>query len=673
MLKKIISPYIPYLFILLFTLSVIIGFAKISYDHAYKDMTGLILRERRSTSFLAAKILEDRFDRIIDIVVSEADCDEVEESISKGNWKEAIKLYENLPKKFPFIERVFLNTPEGTATAVFPYIPGIVGNNYSYRDWYKGVSRTWQPYVSDIFKSTGVPEINTVSINVPIWSKEKKVIGIMGIQIKLDTLLAWSKIVSKDPSLLVFFVDKTGNVTGHPSYPPQGDIRNLSHLLAVQNVLKGETGEKILFDPQLKKDVLSTYYPVDPYGWGVVILERVDLVFENRDHYLNNLVLLWALIAFGVVLIIIIILKTKSVYSRLKEKEKILLESIGDGVFVLDKNFKIILWNKAAADITGLKSDEVIGKKYSGVLKFINAKSGNDTTHVIEDAVKKGEIKHLDLNTIMILPDGRKIPVGDSAAPIFSKNKVEGAIVVFHDMTQEHELNAAKDEFIGIAAHQLRTPLGVIRWNIETLLDNKFGQKTKETRKSLEDVYKNNLNLISLVNDLLDVSRINRGKVGSKPEPIDILALVKEIIEERKKDIQTRKIIVEVPTDTKIPKIHTDPNLISQVLRNLFSNALKYNKINGKISIDFKKRDKTLFITIKDSGIGIPKKDQDKVFEKFSRAGNAVKLGIGGTGLGLFVVKSYLEILRGSIRLESEEDKGTSFYLELPYEEHSHY
>lgn len=224
-----------------------------------------------------------------------------------------------------------------------------------------------------------------------------------------------------------------------------------------------------------------------------------------------------------------------------------------------------------------------------------------------------------------------------------------------------------KDEFLSIAAHQLRTPLGTMRWTIERSIAGKYGKVSKEMHEELLSIYASNLQLIKLVNDLLDVSKITQEKLTNEPVAVDIIPLVDASVKEMSIVASQSFItmIFEHPR-TQIGKVFVDPKLFHQIMENVLSNAIKYNKPHGKITIKINGNNHAVQISVADTGIGIPKKDQERVFEQFTRASNAAIANTEGTGLGLFIVKSYIALWDGRIWLDSEINKGTTLYMELP-------
>ena len=351
-----------------------------------------------------------------------------------------------------------------------------------------------------------------------------------------------------------------------------------------------------------------------------------------------------------------------------KQKIQAILESIGDGVFVVDENLNILVFNKTAETISGYSAKEAIGQKFSKILKFVLEKDGKVSDDFVLDAIETKKVQTMSEHTMLVRKDKTKVPVADSAAPIFnSDGEVLGCVVIFRDVTTEREIDRMKTEFISIAAHQLRTPLGNSRWTLEMLLDGDMGKLESKVENSIKEIQQHNVKLASLVDDLLDVSRINQGRVPDNPKKSDLFLLSKEAIKEQQAEIGRKKIKVDLKkTQQSYPKVYLDPKRFNDVIGNLLSNAIKYSRQKGLIKINFKLLKDFIEIRVSDSGIGIPLRDQKKIFSKFFRASNATNSKIDGFGLGLSVVKSYLESWGGSISFKSVEGKGVTFTIQVP-------
>ncbi len=349
-----------------------------------------------------------------------------------------------------------------------------------------------------------------------------------------------------------------------------------------------------------------------------------------------------------------------------KAKAEAILQSIGDGVFAVDLNYKVMLMNSVAEQLSGFSFGEARGKYYKDIFQFVQEKNPDSPYPLfVEEVVRTGTIKKLANHTILVKRDQTKLPISDSAAPILdNKGNVFGCIVVVRDASREREIERSKDEFISIAAHQLRTPLGSMRWIIEMVL--KYPETPQKVRDKIELINKSNNRMTILVNDLLNVSRIDQGKVQNEPQLTDISEVIKAAAAEIDAEAQEKKIAIDLRLNNTIPKIMIDPKRFRDVVQNLLSNAVKYNRVGGKAVIVAMLVANYIRISVSDDGIGIPKEDQERVFSKFYRAANAAESDTTGSGLGLFLVKSYVEEWGGAVRFQSIEGKGTTFYLELP-------
>jgi signal transduction histidine kinase len=223
-----------------------------------------------------------------------------------------------------------------------------------------------------------------------------------------------------------------------------------------------------------------------------------------------------------------------------------------------------------------------------------------------------------------------------------------------------------KTEFVSISAHQLRTPLSAIKWTLKMFLDGDLGELTKEQREFLEKTYQSNERMISLINDLLNVTRIEEGRYLYRVVLTDIVKICQSITDSYKEEIKKRNLKMVFHKPKKLPMVKVDVEKISLAIQNLIENSIRYTPAGGEIEIFLKEKKNEIEFSIKDTGIGIPKDQQHRVFTKFFRAPNATKMATEGSGLGLFITKNVVEAHGGKIWFESEEGKGTTFYFTLP-------
>jgi signal transduction histidine kinase len=229
------------------------------------------------------------------------------------------------------------------------------------------------------------------------------------------------------------------------------------------------------------------------------------------------------------------------------------------------------------------------------------------------------------------------------------------------------ESERAKTDFINIAVHQLKTPLTALKWSVEMLEDIKSkADWSEEESGTFEQVVAATHHLDSLVAALLSVGRLESGGLKVEPRPTALKALVADVIDELKSSVAKKghKVTVEVPAD--IPEMNVDPNLVREVFKNFLTNAIKYSSPGSKIEVVIRVIGQDVVFSVKDRGIGIPKAEQKRVFDKFFRASNVGGWPEGGTGLGLYLAKQVADLSGGKIWLESTEGSGSTFYFSLP-------
>jgi len=354
-----------------------------------------------------------------------------------------------------------------------------------------------------------------------------------------------------------------------------------------------------------------------------------------------------------------------------RERDKIsaIIQGMVNGLFVVDRQGKIVLFNKAAEIMSGYRMEDAIGKHYSKVMTFISENNKTSASASIEASLATGEIRTVTTRATLVNRSGNEIPVENSVAPLVgSEGEVFGCVVIFQDSTREHEIDQMKSEFISIATHQLHTPLTGIKWFIELLLAGRAGSLLKRQREYLINVHESNERMIRLINDLLNVSRIESGeRISMNKEPVNVIKLFSQIISENISLARQNQIsIVKCKGAPRSLILPVDEGRMRLAVSNILNNAIKYSKRGGRVEIGCEKeKDKEITFWIKDEGVGIPRKQQRRVFEKFFRADNIITKVTEGTGLGLYIAKSIIEAHGGRIWFESKEDEGSTFFFTI--------
>ena len=345
------------------------------------------------------------------------------------------------------------------------------------------------------------------------------------------------------------------------------------------------------------------------------------------------------------------------------------LKSIGEGIFATDTSGRVIFMNETAEVLSKRTFQEAELKPANKIFCFAKeTEAGCSELTFVTKALQKKQTITLPDHTVLVHDEQKRIPVSGTCAPIRdANNEIVGTITVFQDVTKKHELDQMKDSFLSVAAHQLRTPLGSMRWSMELLLGGDLGKLPKAAHDGVQQLYDNSQRMVTLVNDLLDISRIEQSRGSEEKKLVSIVEIVKEVLSQLQSEADKKHVqmVLDVPKDF-LPNILVAPKHIHEAIENLLSNAIKYNRDHGTVTITLAKKATQMELTIKDTGIGIPKDDHSKIFSKFFRATNAVLKETEGSGLGLSVVKSYLEESRARVSFESEENVGTTFLVEFP-------
>lgn len=345
------------------------------------------------------------------------------------------------------------------------------------------------------------------------------------------------------------------------------------------------------------------------------------------------------------------------------EKFKLAVANASDHIVITDPEGIVLYANAAASRITGYSRDEIIGTKAGKKWSYPMPRKFYEKlwrTIKTEKRTFAGELQNRR-------KDGEIYDALARISPILDEQQnVLFFVGIERDVTHEKQIDRAKTEFVSLASHQLRTPLSAINWYTEMLMNGDAGKVNKEQLEYLQEVYNGSQRMVALVNALLNVSRIDLGTFAIEPTPTKIQDVVTLVVKELQSQIAEKHLSLVQHIDPAIPILPLDPKLMSIILQNLLSNAVKYTPGNGIVTLRISRTAQELIIEVEDTGYGIAKQDQPKIFQKLFRADNARDRVSDDTGLGLYIVKSVLEQSGGSISFTSELGKGTTFRAILP-------
>jgi len=342
-----------------------------------------------------------------------------------------------------------------------------------------------------------------------------------------------------------------------------------------------------------------------------------------------------------------------------------LFQSIGDGAISTDSRGMITRINRTALDLLGFDRDELEGTWFPKSIVAVD--ENNQPLDIAERPITQAFLsgRPVSARAYYRRKDGTPLPTALTVSPYMLEGRPVGAVQVFRDITAELEIDRAKDEFISLASHQLRTPLTIIRTYSE-MLSQGFGGDLNDRQSSfINAVNVSVIRMSTLINSLLSVARIESGQVHINWKKTNLGTILQSVLDEMKPRLNDKSLRLKL-TIKPSGQVTTDPVLVKEIFVNLLSNAIKYSPTRGTIVIRLEREPKHIMFTISDSGYGIPKTEQDKVFSKFYRGSNILKRDTDGTGIGLYLVKRITENLGGDIWFKSREERGTTFYCTLP-------
>lgn len=346
----------------------------------------------------------------------------------------------------------------------------------------------------------------------------------------------------------------------------------------------------------------------------------------------------------------------------LEEKEELesIIESVYAGLVMINKSGKVMQMNASARSMLGINDPEVVGKAYQDIVNYepvldILKTSLDESTEVAEEvsiSLREDEEKIYQVQSALVR--------GDDQQPI-------GVVAIFNDITEIRSIDRMKTAFVSTVSHELRTPLTSIKGFISTLLQDEDGTFYDfDMKREFYTIIDTECDrLTRLISDLLNVSRIEAGRaLDLNPKPVTLTTLIEKVVSVQKSYTNKHELVIDIQSE--LPTIVADEDKVDQILTNLTNNAIKYSPEGGKVTISATRYGERVRMCVSDQGMGIPKEHLPKVFDRFHRVDNRDTRRVGGTGIGLYLVKHLVEAHGGKIWVDSEVGKGSKFIFELP-------
>jgi len=366
-------------------------------------------------------------------------------------------------------------------------------------------------------------------------------------------------------------------------------------------------------------------------------------------------------------------------------KNSIILNSIGDGVVLIDNQGVIQLFNPGASAITGWKREEAEGLNWKSVFNFVDSRSvaiPEDRSPFARAQVGSQPVRDNSAN--LVTKSGNTIATSFSVSPVLNNNQLTGLVGVFRDVSEERKEETQRAEFISTASHEMRTPVAAIEGYLSLALNEKVATIDSRAKDYLEKAHTSTKHLGQLFQDLLNSAKAEDGRLTNHPEVVELGGYMEQLTSDLHFAAQKKNLALEFiignnevidatgPSPAAGEKVvrplyyvNVDPDRLREVITNLFDNACKYTD-TGKITLGLTGNDSVVQVYIRDTGHGIPTEDIPHLFQKFYRVDNSATRTIGGTGLGLFISRKIIELYQGRIWVESTIGKGSTFYINLP-------
>jgi signal transduction histidine kinase len=343
------------------------------------------------------------------------------------------------------------------------------------------------------------------------------------------------------------------------------------------------------------------------------------------------------------------VVETSQLYDEVEHRARAsrALEAIADGVVLLDNDERVLLWNRAAAAMTGIEAADVIGRPARDVLPGY------------------------DKNVIGVEGDGRPrtvpLDLGDREVWLsFSAVRFdEGTVYAFRDLTEERVLEQMRSDFVATVSHELRTPLAAIYGAALTLRRKDLELDAEMHNRLLDVVAQESDRLAQIVNDVLLASHLDSGQLKLRIDTVDAAKVTKNVVEAARTHLP-EGVTLNLTAPKRLPPVAADEQQLRQVLVNLVENAVKYSPEGGPVEVTLDRGDRGILWAVSDEGLGIPASERRRVFEKFYRLDPDMIGGIGGTGLGLYICRELVHRLDGRIWVEANNGKGSTFFVEIP-------
>lgn len=550
-------------------------------------------------------------------------------------------------------------------------------NNYYNDNNFKAVLSNGQTYISSVsLINNGGKSVPVATIFFPFQaggSNPSKYV-ILGF-LNLNSLENYIQ----NESFNSFVIDKSGNVVLDKN---MGDINKTSFSTSIIYV-------PVIYDKTTFDGVSNSYNyvannvrmfvtaaPLKETDWAV-ITEAPYSGVSNKYTVVIDITIISIIIFILMLIFVIWNMRSLSSFISFSEKEinekTAIMQSTIHGILEYDQNIKILYMNSNLEKMLAISAENIVGK----TINSNTLKTDPSLTPLVEilfpflapklKSIKLEENVYPKIIEIAIdMPENMNLRI--TTNPVIDKNKnIIGFIKFIEDITQEEALSEMKTEFMFVVVHQLRTPLSAMKWSLKMFMDGDLGSLTSEQADFIKKSYSTNERMIRLVSNLLDVSRIEENKFNYVFAPSNLSDLVKRVVDDFSQRAQEKQISLTYNPPVKpLSLIKIDSDKLYMALSNIVENSIDYTLKGGWVNVSLVEESGYAKVVVQDNGIGVPEEQIDRLFDRFFRASNAIRIRTEGSGLGLYIAKDIVKNHGGDILVSSKENEGSIFTIALP-------
>jgi signal transduction histidine kinase/DNA-binding response OmpR family regulator len=612
-----------------------------------------------ATSSIGVALVRSETGGLTGIVEAYATRPSLRTAFESGDRRTIEEQLRQLRRARPGIATTFASDPAGRLLAIEPATPSIVGRDFSFRDWYRGVQRTGRPYVSRAYVSQATGHPRVVAVAVPVRAQDGTELAIVVAAYSLAHIQHVADgLMSQGVQLTV--TDQRGVVLAGPA--AGSGLVSLRRNPQVAAALAGRSGVQTVDGEN--RSLFEAYRPVAPIGWTVVSSVPTDTALARVAGFRLGM---WIAVGLALTLLLGVAAFMRTIWRRTRVEAELsrqvsitraVLDAVRDAISMVDVDGKQVMANARMLDV----EQEVFGDEPGRLSIEEAAQHFSDPGRYLAEHELERQNPDAELLSEYELVASRR-QFRRLSAPVDDANGNRlGRISVLREVTAEREAEQLKNELVATVSHELRTPLTGVLGFAELLRQPDLDDATR--MRYAATIHDEAKRLASLVDAFLDLQRIEAGALTLSVKTLDLRHVVQDAVDVFRATAGEQTLEVELPDEPV--EVAADPQRLAQVLTNLLSNAIKYSPDGGTVRVTMEPADGQVRVAVCDEGIGIPAEQARQLFTKFFRVDSSDTRSIGGTGLGLSLAREIVEAHGGRMGVDTVEGEGSTFWFELP-------